>query len=103
MNNETQSTAESVNFGHLGIIALCALLLIFTAWMKSGFNFALGQNGVSRVPVVTFDQSKAEAVAQAPAPTDPNGTVLNEQLATVDPGNFGGSVLGASTEGGSIR
>ena len=90
---------EKVHFGHVGIIALCAAFLIFATWMKSGFNLSLRPiaQSSSAGQVLTYEQAKAEVLAQmGPAPTT-DGSVTDQQLALVDPVNHGGEVAGTST------
>lgn len=107
MNIESGQTAEvaqnysGIHFGHLGIVMLCAIVLIFTAWMKSGFNFILSPGSEPITKILTYDQAMAQVLAEAgesPQSSIADGSGSNSnQLAMIDPMLSDVAVLGTST------
>ncbi|MDE2311538.1 MAG: hypothetical protein KGJ93_00405 [Patescibacteria group bacterium] len=93
--------SEHFNFGHFGAVALCAVALLFTTWLKNGFSLSDRTSATAPGPVLTYEQARAEVAAdqnsnQAQSPGNSKQTA--EDLATLDPNSYGGSVLGTSTD-----
>jgi hypothetical protein len=87
-------TKEHFHYGHVGVIALCAVVLMFLTFMKSGFKLPQKAQPVKQY---TYEQAKAEALAEVTGSTNP---VIPEedqsQFAMLDPNSHQGAVLGAS-------
>lgn len=98
MQNTLENRREHLHFGHLGIIAACAVILLALTVMKGGFRFSLKSSSASQ-PGLTYEEAKKMAVAQMggePESTyDPD--IAQQQLAMIDPSLADGQVLGAST------
>jgi hypothetical protein len=108
MNTETdqelggEGGSGGLSFGHLGIVVLCAIVLIFTGWMKDGFNFELGRKA-SR-DKYTYAQAEADALSQLASVDNPANSVDASQraggdakIAMIDPLSDKAQVLGTST------
>lgn len=93
---DSEVPQEHLHFGHIGAITLCALVLVFSSWMKTGFSLSGFKSDKSSAHY-TYAEARSEALAEAGIgeKTDQNNQDLN-QLAMLDPLNSG-SVLGAST------
>src|SRR4051812_20739816 len=94
MENGTENK-QHVHFGHVGLVALVAGLLLSIFVMKNGFHFTLQARADK--PKITYDQVRSEVLTQtAPALVSPEDNTSAE-LAAIDPNYKDGSVLGTST------
>lgn len=107
MNGETNflegSPKEHFYFGHIGIIAACAALLIGITVMKHGFVLPFGKKAREQpVKELTYEEVKRRVVAENDlifqSPNEPAlAEEINSKLALVDPSFQQGQVAGAST------
>lgn len=92
---------EELHMGHFGAILFCALFLVSLAWMKSGFHFVLRPSVQTPVKMYTYDDAKAEVLAEnGSSASDFAGSSNSDQsnqIAMLDPSMSVGAVLGAST------
>lgn len=90
---------QSLHFGHIGIIAFCAMVLIALTFIKGGFHFSLGSANPSFSNALTYEQAKQETFAvMGSAPNIQAGSSqAQNQIAMLDPNLQQGSVLGTST------
>ena len=103
----TSSSAnkQHLNFGHFGAIMLCALVLVFVSWMKSGFHFDFAPSAQSAAPSLTYEQAEAQAVAEvggSPASNVADAGQTADEVAMLDPSSQNGSVLGTSTDDSAL-
>jgi hypothetical protein len=104
MNEELkQNHNPAIKFSHIGVIAVCAIVLVFFTFLKSGFNLNLAKNNNSNVKTYTIEQAQADAARQLSmqkGQADNGEENLNpdEQIAMIDPTSNVGQVLGASTD-----
>jgi len=104
MNNLKEEDSKThLHFGHLGLILLCAGLLVGITFMKGGFKLSLGGEAKGAAQKYTLEQARRDvALELGEGGESLNNSNTANQLALLDLDLAQGSVLGASTEGDGV-
>jgi hypothetical protein len=98
-NNYYIESEETIHFGHLGAIALCAVFLVSITFMKNGFSLNSQPLVQEQPKVLTYEEARQQVLAERGSGGDLkniDNSTDEAQYALINPS--AGQVAGASTD-----